>query len=363
MTVSCSEAEIVKTPDQMDAIERAVDSVRRRKRLFRIGGYAGTGKTTIAKSIIAELSRKRCAACAFTGKAASVMRSKGLADAQTIHKTIYRFDTAENKFFLRDRVDADFFLLDEASMVNSYQWADMMSFNKPIIAIGDPGQLQPVGYDPRLMVNPDITLTQIHRQDADSAIIQFATHVRSGLRIRKGKKGEVTIGDVNLFRDSLQWADILLCGMNKTRVKANNDVRRLLFGSDAKHKLIQGDRIICLKNDNQLGVNNGEIFTVHAIKAVTPKSFLCDLVDCDGEMRHDMNVLKCAFGVPKPDKKWFSEHEVVIADYGYCTSVHKFQGSEADKVAVLSEQCDLWCPVRWSYTAITRAAKELRFSI
>jgi len=358
--MSCDQ--IIKTPDQCDAIERAVHAVKTRRKLFRIGGYAGTGKTTIAKSIIAELGRKVCAPCAFTGKAASVLRSKGL-DATTIHRAIYSFDPSKQRFFLRTRVDADYFLLDEASMVNATQWEDMCSFGKPIIAIGDPGQLQPVGKDPKLMVNPDIVLTQIHRQDAGSAIIQFATHVRSGFRIRQGTKGEVTIGDSRLFRDSFQWADILLCGMNKTRVRANNDVRKLLFGSDAKHKLIQGDRIICLKNDNALGVNNGEIFTVHAIKSVTRDAFICDLVDCDGEMRHDMEVLKVAFGVPKPDKKLFAEREVLIADYGYCTSVHKFQGSEADKVAVLSEQCDLWCPVRWSYTAITRAAKELRFSI
>src|SRR5215831_14656675 len=54
---------------------------------FYLAGYAGTGKTTLAK----EIGRRAGDAVfgAFTGKAADVMRRKGCADAATIDSLIY----------------------------------------------------------------------------------------------------------------------------------------------------------------------------------------------------------------------------------------------------------------------------------
>lgn len=356
---------ITLTTPQQDAVGGALDAISRRDPLFRIAGYAGTGKTTLSKEIIA--NARGAAVCAFTGKAASVLRSKGLYEATTIHKRIYKFDPLTERFNLKSRHelhDVDYFLLDEASMVNCDQWEDMQSFGKPIIAIGDPGQLEPVGDDPRLMHQADIVLTEIHRQAAESAIIQFATHVRHGGQIRRGAKGDVQIGSKELFWDSLEWADVLLCGFNKTRVEVNERRRKILFGEKSKsHKLVVGDRIVCLKNDNVLGVSNGELFEVSKIWSSQGKNWLCDLIDSEGDERTMIRVDKSAFGVAKPDVREFRSKEIMYADYGYCLSVHKFQGSEADRVAVMSEQCDLWCPIRWSYTAITRAAQELRYSI
>ena len=57
--------------------------------LFRLFGYAGTGKTTLAKHIAEDVDGKVLFA-AFTGKAALVMRSKGCDSASTIHSLIYR---------------------------------------------------------------------------------------------------------------------------------------------------------------------------------------------------------------------------------------------------------------------------------
>src|SRR5215472_2445378 len=57
--------------------------------LFRLFGYAGTGKTTLAKHIAEGVDGKVLFA-AFTGKAALVMRRKGCSSASTIHSLIYR---------------------------------------------------------------------------------------------------------------------------------------------------------------------------------------------------------------------------------------------------------------------------------
>src|SRR6202790_5741600 len=58
-------------------------------RLFRVFGYAGTGKTTLARHLAEDVDGKVLFA-AFTGKAALVMRRKGCAGASTIHSLIYK---------------------------------------------------------------------------------------------------------------------------------------------------------------------------------------------------------------------------------------------------------------------------------
>ena len=57
--------------------------------VFRLFGYAGTGKTTLATHIADDVDGEVKFA-AFTGKAASVMRGKGCRGASTIHSLIYR---------------------------------------------------------------------------------------------------------------------------------------------------------------------------------------------------------------------------------------------------------------------------------
>ena len=57
--------------------------------LFRLFGYAGTGKTTLARHVAAGVDGEVKFA-AFTGKAALVMRHKGAHGATTIHSLIYR---------------------------------------------------------------------------------------------------------------------------------------------------------------------------------------------------------------------------------------------------------------------------------
>src|SRR5438309_239041 len=57
--------------------------------IFRLFGYAGTGKTTLAKHLAQGVNGKVLFA-AFTGKAALVMRRKGCEEASTIHSLIYK---------------------------------------------------------------------------------------------------------------------------------------------------------------------------------------------------------------------------------------------------------------------------------
>ena len=77
--------------------------------------------------------------------------------------------------------DADLIVLDEVSMVNETMAADLMSFGKPILVLGDPGQLPPIkGEGAFTQAVPDVMLTEIHRQAEGSAIIRLATMAREG---------------------------------------------------------------------------------------------------------------------------------------------------------------------------------------
>lgn len=359
--------DVTLTEAQADAARRAIDSIQSGRKLFRIGGYAGTGKTTIAKWIVREVNRTgRVAVCAYTGKAASVLRAKGL-DAATIHRTMYNYDPDERVFHRKAMIDGTCVLVDEGSMVGQEHWDDLCSFGLPTVVIGDPGQLEPIGNDPKLMHKPDVVLEEIHRQARQSTIVEFADKVRHKQPFRHGTKGEVAIGPQKLFWESLEWADVLLCGFNRTRVKANDAIRNL---RKRKGILEAGEKIVVLKNVRELGVFNGMILEVESVGRFDRQGIAeCKAIGDDGT-EYQFPLWKGAFGKEKPPNIFDAGNiskadcfEIVQADYGYCVTTHKAQGSEWGKVAVMDEQCNAWDAVRWRYTAVTRASELLRLCI
>jgi exodeoxyribonuclease V len=143
---------------QQDAALKAVSLWLKRgePQVFRLFGYAGSGKTTLARAI-ADDSEGDVLFGAFTGKAALVMRSKGCKDARTIHSLIYRArdsDSEEPIFELNEEgpaAKARLIIIDECSMVDSELGRDLLSFGKPVLVLGDPAQLPPLkggGYLP-----------------------------------------------------------------------------------------------------------------------------------------------------------------------------------------------------------------------
>ena len=347
------------TTEQQAAVDMAVKSVKDKKPVFRLGGYAGTGKTTVARHIVEEL--KGCMPCAFTGKAAYRLTQKGI-HAQTIHKTIY--DCRDGKTFTRKPyVDGDWFLIDEGSMVSAPIWNDLLSYGKPIVMLGDPGQLEPVGKDPRLMHKADVVLDQIHRQAEGNGIIQFATDIRLDKfwldpNIEYTDEVELHHGENPTVRN-LRWADIILCGFNATRMKMNKVIR-----STRGHTglLNPGEKIIVLNNNRDFGVFNGQILTVESLSNDKGRTVTAKCVNDEG-WKVEMPLYKEQFGHKSIDARGIADSStMVLADYGYCITVHKSQGSEWDKVLVIDEQLEkCWEAKRWRYTAITRAAKELKY--
>lgn len=351
------------SPDQakaMDAIRAWLKSGRKR---LTLGGYAGTGKTTLIREIRKEAA---AAVCAFTGKAAHVLTTKGV-DASTIHRLIYqpidmclkcnreadecrcKKPKIETRFVKVPMLPCNLVIVDEASMVSRDLLTDLESFRVPVLYVGDHGQLEPVGDDPGLMHNPEIRLEQIHRQAAGSPIIKFAHHVRKGGAPESF--GEHAVSRFGLPSDLTDF-DIVLCGYNKTRVAVNAAIRRRRGHEGDLPKI--GERVICLRNDRNFGIFNGMLATVTKIEE---QLGLLSVEDDMGTPFVDLPFEAEQFGAEKTLGD--TPRNTTLWDFGYCLTAHKSQGSEWDRVLVAEQIASVWSPQRWRYTAATRAAKSL----
>lgn len=336
--------------------------VKLRKPVQRIAGYAGTGKSTLIGKIIKRLPN--FAVCAFTGKAASVLRDKDI-DASTIHSLIYKpvvdesgnikKDKYGNPIFARaTELPYDGIIVDEASMVNQKLYEDLVSFNLPIIFVGDSGQLEPIGSDINLMANPDFMLRQIHRNAGE--IAHFGEWIRNGFKPAafgsRYKTNQILFIPQHQVDDYAPSVDQMICAFNKTRVAWNARIRYKL-GITAP-KPVAGDRVMCLKNDKTIGLFNG---MQGRIKKILSKynRMQFDTEDRSFDLLYDPSQ----FGREKYDLEDHTKDDPHPFDWCYALSCHKSQGSEWDKVLVLEQYCSRWDMRRWLYTAATRAKKIL----
>lgn len=372
--------EIVLTKDQQRVYDRIMDFLKTGGDLLTIGGYGGTGKTTTIGITAADLKKElglRLACVALSGKASSVLRDKmnGVLDNRdycgTIHGLIYRIKNSrevltrhnEVKSILEwetktNNLDYDVIIIDEASMVNETIFKDLSRFGIPIIAVGDHGQLPPVGGNFSLMEFPDITLEVIMRQVADNPIIKVATMARLDGHIPYGEYGP-GVKKIDDFRATREhpYGDmeaILLCYTNKTRVSFIRQAREILGLGGLPQ---EGEPIICLLNNIGAGIFNGNIGTV--IEASVYDDALWNLKAQIGEIAYE--------GLTDADQWWGYDTGPLLEGidrftWAYAATVHKAQGSEWRRVTVFEEKLnhiseENWR--RWLYTAVSRAKEEL----
>ena len=390
---------------QQDSALKSVDKwLKQNEKLsFTLAGYAGTGKTTLARSF-AENVRGRVYFAAFTGKAAHVLMKAGCTNVSTIHKLIYQ-PANRSKAHLKeleaeraelmthnplpDKLiekveagilkekenlcrpffalnvdsplnDASLLIIDEYSMIDEQMGKDLLSFGCPILALGDPGQLPPVGGKPFFTGKPDFLLTEIHRQAQDNPIIHMSQLVREGKPLRPGNYGESrVIPRERLRKEELAQmvlgAEQLLVGRNETRTASNNRFRAL---SGRKEVLpIPGDKLVCLRNNHDLGLLNGQQWIVEDCESCSSENtVILELVGEDGQHLHDVVAHDHYFRGQKPEYYQISEAENF--DYGYALTVHKAQGSQWNDVLLFDE----WFRQdrkQWLYTGITRAAEKI----
>lgn len=339
---------------------------RRGPQVFRLFGYAGTGKTTLARHIAEDISGDVLFA-AFTGKAAAVMRERGCGDAQTLHSLIYRSkeQKAEEPTFVLNRQSdvkkAELVIVDECSMVDAELGEDLLSFGVPVLVLGDPAQLPPVkGGGFFTEHEPDIMLTEVHRQAENDPIIKLSMLAREGERLPRGIYGpSKVIGREEIDAAQILAADQVLVGRNETRRKYNARIRQLLGHADALPE--KEEKLVCLRNNRQKGLLNGSTWTVKLV-GERNSDFVHMRVAPEEGLGPTVKVVvpRAFFDGIGEEVPWEIRRHVEEFDYGYALTVHKAQGSQWDSVVLFDESFAFReHRARWLYTAITRAAKQL----
>jgi len=370
------------TPDQQQAVDMIIDWYKNSsKREFRLAGFAGTGKSslisllpTILKSAIGRNIAVGYAA--FTGKAAKVLRDKNIP-AVTIHSMIYdatvflNQDTGliEHQYALKQRLDFDLIIIDEASMVSNELYQDLIFFGIKIIFVGDSGQLPPVESSLNLMNENflDFTLQKIHRQATDSNIIKISVAIRNGDNITDHQTSDTAKMRFKDFKqeDYLKF-DQIITGKNTSRVSYNKTMRQLR-GLEGEEPLPK-DKMIFLRNNREAGVFNGQQFVVTGVKKIKNGFFIHynDIDDLKSGEASGKIWGKCINSTEPVGKIKFNKGEfskdLLQSDFSYCITGHKSQGSQWPAVLLADDRFGYWDQDfrrKWLYTVVTRAQKKL----
>jgi exodeoxyribonuclease-5 len=417
-------SDLVLSRDQAEVYSDMRDWAAKPKGILRVGGYAGTGKTTLLGKFAAE-SKLLIAYVAYTGRASSILARKlkegsvattgktlgpkssevsytsksperKLPFVGTIHRLLYRPVISPTEELLgwkkRETLDRayDLIVVDEASMVGDEILYDLKEYGVPVMAVGDHGQLPPVMDSGALMQNPDLRLERIHRQALGSPIIALSQHVREGEWLddfegdgRALKGGEVVFGRKKhvgaVIEDAYKKREprdvIIVSWSNRSRVMLNGAARRAL-GHEGPPKA--GEVVVCLKNSPP--VYNGMRGILSEDAAMGGKPWHLDMLVSfpeDGIEPQTVTANATQFN----RKNTYDNVEQLVErgirvdrmseggelyDFGYALTCHKCQGSQAPHVIVF---CDMpekpkqeqWR--RWIYTATTRASEKLTILI
>jgi len=248
-------------------------------------------------------------------------------------------------------------------MVDEEIGRDLLSFGKPVLVLGDPAQLPPVaGGGFFTEAEPDIMLTEVHRQAADNPIVRLSMIVREGGTLARGEYGDsAVIGRDALDQQEVLAADQVLVGRNNTRRNYNQRIRQLL-GREGPVPVAE-DILVCLRNERKRGLLNGSLWRVSRV-ARPRKGLLRYTLDPEDDGTGGRPVvvsINPAFfdgtsdGLPMAERRRSDEF-----DYGYVLTVHKAQGSQWDRLVLFDESFAFReHRARWLYTGITRAAERI----
>lgn len=390
---------MILTTNQMKGLKTAVARHRAGEKFTTISGYAGSGKSTLVRFIVEALNvdEERVCYCAFTGKAAEVLRRKGNKNVCTLHHLLYEHIPKPAGGFFRKpkpRLDYDIIIVDEVSMAPKTLMDLLFTYRVYVICLGDPGQLPPIDKDEdnHLLDNPHVFLDEIMRQAQESEIIRLTMKIRNGETIDYFNGNEVKIiPKKELVTGHLLWADSILCAKNITRHHINEQMRQIL---GYEGELQSGEKIL-IKRNYWFDLNEDGDSLVNGTLGIVKNPFnsFIQIPSYIKNDRHNIPTIMAefipeyeggkTFGILNFDKDFLLKEEPCLdwrvsyqlgkmqqkigdiipkqATYGYALTTHAAQGSQWSKVLVLEEDFPFNKKehIQWLYTACTRPEHQL----
>lgn len=330
-----------------DEQRAALQHITSEGRLAVVQGSAGAGKSYMldAARDAWERDGRTVYGCALSGKAADGLQESAKIESSTIHSMLDRIEKGQIKFDSKSVV-----VMDEAGMTGSRQMARLQEeldrAGGKLVLVGDVRQLQPVdagGAMREIQGRVGAAKMDEIRRQKDPADVQmvkdFAAgnskaaldHLESkgGLKAHDDKEAAIKAAAEGMVADLKEGkSSIALADTRADVAKLNTGAREaakeagIVTGKDktfrstdaegnrTKLEFAQGDRILFLKNNADLGVKNGTTGTVLEAKNGKLK------VRLDGDKAKEITV---------------REGKNVEVQHGYAATVHKSQGATLDR--------------------------------
>ena len=376
---------------QYDTIQKQAICDAIQNKVFILTGGPGTGKTTVINGIIAvyalleglDLKKKSSLPillAAPTGRAARRMNELTGLPSATIHRHL-GMTGDDDTSHLEDYLDADFIIVDEFSMVDTWlanQLFSNISSTSKILIVGDSDQLPSVSPGQvladllQIPSLPQTRLERIYRQSEESTIVTLASQIRQGIlppdfTQKKADRSYFEISNNQIPASIEKILDAALrSGIPAREVQVLAPMYRGTSGIDAINQLMQellnplqkgqisfeasqfqyrsGDKVIHLVNDAEVNVFNGDL---GYITDLIPGKYTESKQD---EMMIDFDGNEVVY----PRNEWY---KIRLA---YAMSIHKSQGSEFPVVFLpITSASKRMLERNLIYTAITRAKSKL----
>lgn len=381
-------------PTQVEAVAKLTAT-----KVGILTGGPGTGKTTIVQALITvfERAQMRVQLAAPTGKAAIRMAEQCGRPAQTVHRLLV--STGDGAFVHNESnpLPADVVVVDESSMLDVHLAAAVCAAidqNCRLILVGDADQLPSVDCGRVLgdLIDsgtvPAVRLTQIFRQAEWSRIPLVAREINQGQPISNLHQTDTDLSFCQTHSDEqlVSWVcqavkdrlpatlgcepqDIQVLAAQKTRgagVEALNAQLQATLNPapsnegdvpiGSNYTARDGDRVVHVANDYDLGVMNGEMGTV--LKA-DPHGVDLQDYDVTGDDVDVSDKKSYVIVVRYPDRTVaYRANKARQLQLAYALTVHKSQGSQFPVVVFVAPKSHSYMLTRaLVYTAITRASR------
>jgi exodeoxyribonuclease-5 len=403
------ESDIKLTQGQEQALKMVADLLKEESAALGIlTGFAGTGKSFLL-NVIAKLHGAPII-LSPTGKAAVRVKELTGLPASTIHRWMYEPTedpkTGETVWYRKtiDKIELPqngLIVIDEASMVTDKIWADIWQLcsmiDLRVLLVGDTFQLPPVRPDNKdfsalcLPTTHKAHMTEIVRQAMDSPIIRASMLIREDEISALEAIGIIPAINYDDLAQSFvqkEGSKALITWRNSTRHDLNRKIRLELGHTGAD--IVKDEPLLVLYNNYDIDRFNGEVVDFNGWiyppgeqKAVRNAFKNLSIMASFGVASVDGSIVSLSpeevFGqtgeMPMKTLSFWGKHYSrqthgyekantpphLNANFGYCLTAHKGQGSEWDNVVFLIENGMDWLSLagrRWVYTALCRAKKN-----